>query len=283
MRRYKISHETIYAFSGDVQFLPHTLRLRPRESHELRIENSGLNISPAATIRWYRDVEGNSVATASFIEDSNKLIIKSEVVISHYDEIPHNFLVADHAVDYPFEYEEEEKVLLLPYMLSSFVVNNKSLTDWVRDLWHPNEKITTVGLLFRLNQRIFQMVDYCRREEEGVQQPEFTIAARSGSCRDSAYLFMAASRQLGLASRFVSGYLYSKYTTPQSGATHAWAEVFIPGAGWKGFDPTLGAIVGAEHIPVAVARMPESVPPIEGKFLGSSSAEMNVTVSVVEI
>lgn len=283
MKRYKILHQTNYDFSGSVQLLPHILRLRPRESHELRIESSTLDISPSATLRWQRDVEGNSVAIATFNSPAQRLTVNSEIIIQQHDHTPHDFLVADYAVDHPFSYNDEDQALLLPYMKQPANAENSLITDWVNGVWQPDDKIQTFALLLRLNQRIYQSVTYRRREEEGVQTAEQTLSSGSGSCRDSAYLFIAASRQLGFASRFVSGYIYSESEIIQSGSTHAWAEVFIPGAGWKGFDPTIGNIVGAEHITVAVARLPESVPPIAGSFHGPPGANMAVNVWVTEL
>ncbi|WP_075186560.1 transglutaminase family protein [Teredinibacter haidensis] len=286
MKRYKILHETHYNFYGPVQLQPHTLRLRPREGHELRIESSALDISPLATLRWHRDVEGSSVATATFNGSAQHLIIKSEIIIQQSDQAPHDFLVADYAVDYPFSYNNEEKVLLSPYMNPANSPETNVLTAWVDSIWQAGDKIQTFALLLRLNQRIYQFLTYRRREEEGVQSAEQTLSLGSGSCRDAACLFMAAARSLGFAARFVSGYSYCDAATMQSGqsgATHAWAEVFIPGAGWKGFDPTIGNIVGGEHIAVAVARLPESVPPIAGSFHGPPGADMVVNVWVTAL
>lgn len=283
MKRYKIKHQTNYDFPGMVQLLPHTLRLRPREGHELRIENSKLHIAPEAKLRWHRDAEGNSVATATFNTMTQNLIIDSEIIIQQYDLAPQDFLVADYAVDYPFVYQGEDKILLSAYMSESNGHGGKMLADWINRLWTFNEKIQTFELLLRLNQRIFQTVAYRRRDEEGVQSAGETLSCGTGSCRDSASLFITVARQLGFAARFVSGYLYSKSTTPQSGSTHAWAEVFIPGAGWKGFDPTIGNMVGADHITIAVARLPESVPPIAGEFYGAPGATMTVNVWVTEV
>ncbi len=285
MKRYSIVHETTYRFSGSVQLLPHTLRLRPREGHELRIESSTLDINPPANLRWQRDVEGNCVATATFMQMSPVLTINSEVVIQQYDQAPYDFLVADYAVDYPFRYSPEDSVLLSPY-LSQFGSGSVLLAEWMNFLMLPNEKLQTFGLLLRLNQRIFRMLNYRRRDEEGVQSAEQTLRLGSGSCRDYAGLFIEAARQLGFACRFVSGYLYSDATSSRagpSGSTHAWAEVFIPGAGWKGFDPTTGGIAGPEHIAVAVARLPAAVPPVAGAFLGVPGATLSVAVWVTEL
>lgn len=283
MKRYKIIHQTQYAFSGLVQLQPHTLRLRPREGHELRIESSALQIDPKATLRWRRDVEGNSVASASFTGDTDHLNINSEIVIQQYDQAPLDFVVADYAVDYPFRYLPEDQISLTPYMSMLPAGSPQPLLDWLACLWQPTEKIQTFTLLMRLNTAIFEGFSYQRREEEGVQSAEQTIGMNAGSCRDFACLFMAACQELGLAARFVSGYLHSPGAETQAGSTHAWAEVFIPGAGWKGFDPTNGTIVGAEHIAVAVARLPESIPPIAGSFLGAPGATMSVKVWVNEL
>ncbi len=280
MKRYKIVHQTAYDFSSMVQLLPHTLRLRPREGHDLRIESSKLDITPAATLRWQRDVEDNSVSIATFNTKTKKLNIQSETIIQKYDLSPHDFLLENYAVDYPFSYQHDDRILLSPYMNFEAYDDSFLLNDWVDGLWKYGEKVQTFDLLLRLNQRIYQTISYCRREEEGVQSAEFTLKNKSGSCRDSASLFMAAAQKLGFAARFVSGYIYSDVAIAQSGATHAWAEVFIPGAGWKGFDPTVGSIVGPDHIAIAVARRPESIPPIAGTFFGTPGAVMTVNVWV---
>ncbi|AZZ94865.1 transglutaminase family protein [Hahella sp. KA22] len=283
MKRYKIGHETTYSFSGLVQLYPHTLRLRPREGHELRIESSRLDISPPATLRWHRDVEGNSVSVASFIDKVKRLRIYSEVLIQKYDLAPLDFLVADYAVDYPFHYLDEDRAVLAPYIDDACGADNVGLSDWINKLWRHGETVQTISLLLRLNHHIFQTIAYRKREEEGVQSAERTLYLGSGSCRDSANLFMASARRLGFAARFVSGYIYVNGMSMQVGSTHAWAEVFIPGAGWKGFDPTRGTIVGAEHIAVAVARLPESIPPIAGDFFGVPGSSMEVNVRVTDI
>lgn len=280
MKRYKIVHRTCYSFTGSVQLGVHTLRLRPREDHELRIESSVLNIHPAASLRWHRDVEGNSVTEATFSSPASQLVIESEILIQQFNQSPLDFLVADYATNFPFNYSAEDIVLLSPYLKSAQNYDTEPLLIWLSTLWHPGENIQTYGLLQRLNQKIKNSFRYQRREEPGVQNPSETLALKSGSCRDTANLFMEAARLLGLAARFVSGYVYSSEISNTAGSTHAWVEVFIPGAGWKGFDPTSGNIVGADHIAVAVARLPESVPPVSGSFIGSGGASLEVGVWV---
>jgi transglutaminase-like putative cysteine protease len=283
MRRYKILHRTYYNFSGPVWLEPHSLRLRPREDHELHIESSTLEITPAATLRWHRDVEDNSVAIATFTSPTNKLSIESEVVIQQYNQTPLDFLLANDATDYPFAYTSEDWVVLAPYTNFVGAMPNVLLSESVAKLWQPGERLQTYALLQRLCTHIHQNLAYRLREEPGVQSAADTLFWGTGSCRDFANLFMEAARHLGLAARFVSGYLHAPPSPVNFGATHAWAEVYLPGAGWKGFDPTTGEIVGNTHIAVAVARLPESVPPVAGSFVGPPGANLDVGVWVTEL
>ena len=280
MQRYKIDHRTYYNFSGMVNLGPHILRLRPREDHELRIESTHLKLTPPATLRWYRDVEGNSVAIATFALATNQLIVENEVIIQQFNENPLEFLVADYAVNYPFAYLADDLVLLAAYIKTTEPSTRELLTAWMANVWQPTEPIQTYTLLQRLGSHIFQTLCYRLREEPGVQTVQQTLSYGTGSCRDFAVLFMEAARCLGLAARFVSGYLHAPPSSVNYGSTHAWAEVYLPGAGWKGFDPTTGTIAGTDHIAVAVARLPESVPPIEGSFVGPPGANMAVGVWV---
>lgn len=283
MQRYKILHRTYYTFSAEVWLESHALRLRPREGHELRIESATLNITPNATLRWFRDVEDNSVAIASFDSHTNQLLIESETIIQQFNENPLDFLVADYAINYPFSYKPEDSILLAPYQRISEHTDINLLAEWVAKLWQPGESIQTYTLLQRLCLHIQQSLSYQLREEPGVQSVADTLSRNTGSCRDSAFLFMEAVRHLGLASRFVSGYLHTPPSATNYGSTHAWAEVFLPGAGWKGFDPTIGQVVGTDHFAVAVARLPESVPPVSGSFIGPPGSSLNVGVWVTEV
>lgn len=283
MQRYRIHHRTAYYFSEAVQLGEHELRLRPREGHDLRIESSTLEISPQATLRWRRDVESNSVATASFSIEADVLEIKSEVIIQQYNEDPLDFLLFDYAVQFPFEYEDEYSILLDPYLKPRNETFSDALISWVNEIWQPEEDIQTYSLLERIAKQIFETFQYQVREEPGVQTAEETLQKGTGSCRDFASLMIAATRHLGLAARFVSGYMYTPTSSHIFGTTHAWMEVFLPGAGWKGFDPTIGEIAGKDHFPVAVARIPESVPPVEGSFFGIPGTRLEVGVLVEEL
>ena len=278
MQRYKILHHTYYNFTVEVQLEPHVLRLRPREGHELHIESSTLEIIPPAILLWHRDVEGNSVATATFDIPANQLAIISEVIIQQFNEDPLNFHVSDYAIDYPFSYIPNDKILLSPYMEPVAGSTKDLMIYLISNVWQPGKPIQTYTLLQSLNAHIHETLSYWQREEPGVQTPEQTLSYGTGSCRDFAMLFMEATRYLGLASRFVSGYLYEPALMDKPGSTHAWAEVYLPGAGWKGFDPTIGEVAGADHFAVAVARVPESIPPVAGTYIGPPDSSLDVGV-----
>ncbi|MDD2790049.1 MAG: transglutaminase family protein [Sulfurimonas sp.] len=283
MPRYKIIHRTYYNYSDFVQLGTHSLRLRPRENYELHVNSFALKITPEAKIFWHRDVEGNSVAIADFKASTQQLFVESEVILEQFNESPLNFLVAEYALSYPFVYEAEERFLLSAYMLLPEEATRTLLNDWIFNVYKSSEAIETYTLLQNLTEYIYKTLRYQAREEEGVQSVEETLSLGSGSCRDFALLLMEAVKCLGLAARFVSGYLYAPLMASEVGSTHAWAEVYIPGAGWRGFDPTIGNIVGRDHIPVAVSRLPESVPPISGTFAGVAESTLDVGVWVSQI
>ncbi len=283
MQRLKIVHRTTYEFASEVSLAAHTLLLRPRECHELRIESSALSISPPASLRWHRDIEDNSVAIATFDGMTRRLTIDSEVVVRQYNQAPMDFLVADFAVDYPFVYPPDDEMLLRPYMRGAGQDFDVVPGDWLMGLLSPGETIQTFALLNRLNAAIHQRMRYLAREAPGVQTPAQTLALGCGSCRDLAALFLASARQLGFAARFVSGYLHVGDSQQLAGATHAWAEVYLPGAGWKGFDPTVGLVAGTDHIAVSVARVPDTVPPVAGAFVGPPGADLQVGVRVTAL
>jgi transglutaminase-like putative cysteine protease len=282
MKRYKIIHRTYYNYTERVSLGAHHLLLRPREDHELRIESFSLQVTPDAKIYWHRDVEGNSVAIANFSNPTQQLTIESEVVIQQYNESPLDFLVADYAINYPFSYHESDQFLLSPYRVLPDENTRILLNNWIFDVWQTGEAVQTYTLLQRLTATIHNTLEYKVREEPGVQSAEETLSLGSGSCRDFALLFMEAVKCLGFAARFVSGYLHAPLMSNQVGSTHAWAEVYLPGGGWKGFDPTIGDIVGTDHIPVAVSRLAEAVPPISGSYAGAAESKMDVGVWVSE-
>ncbi|MFZ4703504.1 MAG: transglutaminase family protein [Candidatus Methylumidiphilus sp.] len=285
MRRLQIKHVTAYEFAEPVTLLPHTLMLRPREGKDIRIESANLAIVPAHRLQWQRDVYDNDVALATFTEPAKLLSIDSRLVLQHYDDQPLDFLVADYAVRYPFQYAHAERADLAPYLSALFEQDGSELNAWLGQFWQPGQVVETYLLLEWINKAIATGFAYRQREEPGVQSPAATLAGNSGSCRDFATLLIESCHHLGLAARFVSGYVYSPVPVAGSGATHAWAEVYLPGTGWKGFDPTSGQLVGNDHIALAVGRHPESLPPVAGAFQAATPQlpVMSVAVEVVEI
>jgi transglutaminase-like putative cysteine protease len=283
MQRLRIKHLTEYIFPEPVTLNNHRLLLRPREGHDVRIETSKLEITPAYNIKWQRDVFDNSLAIVSFLERADKLTIASEVVIQHYEQTPYDFVVEDYAVNYPFAYAADEQVDLKAFQQPIFFNDQDNVNSWLQTLDLNGMK--TFSLLLKLNQSISRQFRYQMREDPGVQSPSTTLSQRSGSCRDYATLFIEACRCLGLASRFVSGYLHAPATEAGNATTHAWVEVYLPGTGWKGFDPTSGEVTSNRHIAVAVARNPESIPPISGSFVGpgliTPIMQVNVQVNLL--
>lgn len=280
MHRIRIQHLTEYLFSSPVTLNPHRLLVRPREGHDVRIESSRLEISPAYNIKWYRDVFDNSLALVSFLQPANRLTIASDVVIQHYEDTPLNFSLEDYAVSYPFTYKEGERIDLAAFQQPVFANDQPMVQRWLQDIGLYSGIMETLSLESKLNHAIHSQFRYRVREQAGVQSPAQTLSLGSGSCRDYATLFIEACRCLGLASRFVSGYLHAPATEAGNASTHAWAEVYIPGKGWLGFDPTVGEVAGNRHIAVAVARNPESVPPVSGSFIGPNRYAPRMVVNV---
>lgn len=285
MRRLKISHLTEYRYASEVSLQPHRLLLRPREGPDLHIESSMLMISPRHTVKWHRDVFDNAAAVVDFLEPTQNLSITSEVIIQHFDENPLDFVIEDYAVNHPFNYSLQEEVDLQPFLLPVYPDNESIIRNWLRQAGLGETPKQTYTLLDTLNRLIAGRFVYVVREESGVQTPAQTLGWGNGSCRDFAVLFLETCRHLGLASRFVSGYSHLPSAEGWSATTHAWAEVYLPGAGWKGFDPTSGEVAGSHHIPVAVARHPENVSPVVGSFWGINGPPpaLIVDVRVIEL
>jgi transglutaminase-like putative cysteine protease len=283
--KIRIQHRTTYHYKEPVSFGQHRIMVRPREGHDVHIESSILEIHPAHTIRWMRDVNGNSLAKVDFTNPAEKLTFYSEVVLNQYDTNPLDFILEQSAVNYPFVYNPDSLPELTPYMAILYPRDTASLRDWLARFWKPGDRIQTIALLQDVTENIFKTFKYQRRDEAGVQTPSETLKKNSGSCRDFATLLLEACRCWGLAARFVSGYMQCEATEAGGASTHAWTEVYLPGAGWKGFDPTSGIMTGAQYVPVAVSRNPENAAPIAGSFRGGPDVfkSIQVDVSVIEV
>ena len=280
MKRIEIRHITRYSFGSGVRLGAHTLLLRPREGHDVRIASSTLNIVPAAMLTWRRDLYDNVMGVATFGEQPVvELSIESRLEVELYDTMPLDFLVEDHALHFPFTYGLHEQTALRPY-LEPVYNDHQQLTVWLASYRQAPRGSETFAILDRMNRQIHAELAYEVREEAGVLPPAETLRRGKGSCRDTAALLLESCRRLGIAARFVSGYVHGPATEAGGAASHAWAEVYLPGAGWKGFDPSSGSIVGPDHIPVAVHHHPEAVPPVAGTFTGPQGLSPALAVDV---
>jgi len=283
MKKIRIVHHTEYHYNQPVTFGPHRAMLRPREGHDLFIIKGSLVTEPASSIRWVRDFHGNSVALITFSEPSSKLRVLSEVLVELHEVVDLECPIAQEATTYPFAYPDTESLEMAPFLVPSYPHDTKAIHAWLLAIYTPGEVVPTHQLLDRLNTRIFESFKYERREEAGVQMPCETLAKGSGSCRDFAVFMMEAARCWGFAARFVTGYI--QMNEGQHGATHAWTEIYLPGEGWRGYDPTNNKPAGLEHVTVGVARVHEKAAPLSGAWIGDASAfeRMDVSVQVVEV
>jgi transglutaminase-like putative cysteine protease len=281
--KLRIRHRTTYRYRKPVSLRPHRLMLRPRESRELRLLSIDLSVEPPAHVTWAQDVAGNMVATAVFQTMVDNLIIDS-VAELELDAVPWPvFDVAASAIFYPFRYSDDEWTDLGALAAAQYPDTTGRLREWAQAFVrsHPTD---TLSLLKDINAGISACISYRSRDDEGTQSPAETLERGSGSCRDLAVLFIEAVRSLGFGARIVSGYLHNpEQNVPGSeGAetTHAWAEVYVPGAGWITFDPTNRSVGGVNLIPVAVGRDIRQVMPVAGSFVGMSDAFEGMSVEV---
>jgi transglutaminase-like putative cysteine protease len=254
----------------------------PRGSHELRILASSLRCTPEAQVAWSQDVFGNVIATAHFETPSTELVIESHASIEQCASAWPVFLIAPGAHSYPFRYDEAEATDLAGFLAPRRDDRDGALADWARSFIY-SAPTDTLSLLKDINNGVLANVTYRTRDEEGTQRPSETLALGSGSCRDIAALFIAAMRHLGIGARAVSGYLYDpEAPSADAGSTHAWAEVYLPGAGWIAFDPTHQRVGSAHLVPVAVARSNDQIMPVTGGYFGAAEdfKTMEVRVSV---
>jgi transglutaminase-like putative cysteine protease len=286
--RLRLLHTTEYRYREGVKLGEHRAMLRPRQGHDLHIDSATLEVEPRAVIRWTRDIYGNSLATLLFGIDgpptTTRLRIHSEAVLTLYPDVFDRCELGGVACRYPFQYPAETQLEIVPYRIPSYPHDSRAVLAWLGDVYQPGTSADTLELLGRLNHTIHRDLEYRHREDPGVQLPCDTLERRSGSCRDYAVLMMEAARHLGFAARFVTGYV--QLAVGQHGATHAWTEIFLPGLGWQGFDPTNDKPAGVEHVAVAVARSQEQAMPITGSFAGPAGAfealDVVVRVEAVE-
>ena len=284
MKTLTVHHTTAYSYAQPVSFGEHRLMFRPRDSHDMRLLETHLAISPPAKVRWLHDVFGNSIAVATFSEPATELRFESDFRLEHYGVSETDFPLDATAETYPFQYAADELPDLMPCIQRRYPDAEGKLDAWVKT-FYSGEPVSTQELLIGITHAIRQQLVYQPRAEFGTQMPSETLSTGTGSCRDYALLMMEAVRTLGLGARFVTGYLYDMAADVPGGlvggaATHAWAQVFLPGAGWTEFDPTNGIIGGENLIRVGVARDPLQAVPLQGTFEGPGNASLGMTVDV---
>jgi transglutaminase-like putative cysteine protease len=279
----KIQHKTVYRFRQPVSFRPHRLMLRPRESRDLRLMSHTLAITPTALVTWAHDVFSNAVATATFATMADVLVIDSVADILLNAAPWPVFDIAASAISYPFRYSDEEWTDLGALTIQQYPDQERRLHNWTRGfiLSNPTD---TLSLLKDLSVGVAERINYQSREIEGTQSPIQTLDRGWGSCRDFAVLFAEAARSLGFGARIVSGYLYNpdqdRVGSTGAGSTHAWVDVYLPGAGWITFDPTNRSVGGVNLIPVAVARDIRQAMPVSGSFVGMTDAFQSMSIEV---
>lgn len=291
MQVLSIVHRTEYTYRQPVRFGEHKLLFRPRDSHDMRLVDSRLTIRPASTVWWMHDVFSNSVAVARFEDPAERLFFESVIVVEHYAINAPVFEIADHARYLPFAYPIED-LQDLGRTAVRHHPDDGVIEAWARSFF-SGDRTETLDLLGRMTENVRAEFTYLPRDEEGVQTPVETLTRRRGTCRDFALLMMEAVRSLGLAARFVTGYVFDPAVDPGGqvgqgpiqggGATHAWVQVYLPGAGWVEYDPTNGIIGGQNLIRVGVARDPSQAIPLQGSYFGPADAfiEMKVAVDVL--
>jgi transglutaminase-like putative cysteine protease len=279
-----IHHKTTYRFRQPVTIWPHRLMLRPRESRELRLISSNITLEPAAALSWAQDVYGNAVATATFDAMSDCLVIDSSASLELDAVAWPVFDIAASAISFPFRYSDDEWTDLGSLAVPQYPDPSARLRSWVQG-YVRSTPTDTLALLKDISAGVPGTIRYQIREDEGTQSPIQTLDRGWGSCRDLAVLFAEAVRSLGFGARIVSGYLYNpvqdrRVGSSGTGSTHAWAEVFVPGAGWITLDPTNRSVGSFNLIPVAVARDIRQAMPVTGSFVGMTDAFLGMSVEV---
>ena len=271
-----LNHVTHYRYDRRVNLSPQVVRLRPAPHSRTRILSYSLRVEPAKHfINWMQDPFANHLARLVFPEPTREFKVTVDLVAEMSVLNPFDFFLEPHAENFPFEYDADSRRELQPYLAKSELTPRfKAFVESIPR--HPEkDRVRTIDFLVGINQRLQNDISYLIRMEPGVQTPEVTLTNGSSSCRDSGWLLVQTLRHLGLAARFVSGYLIQlkadvKALDGPSGSEtdftdlHAWCEVYLPGAGWIGLDPTSGLLAGEGHVPVACTPEPSTAAPVSG-------------------
>jgi transglutaminase-like putative cysteine protease len=277
-----VRHVTTYHYKQPVAFGEHRMMLRPRDDDDQKVLESELRITPEPSqLTWTKDIFGNHVATACFADRASELRFDSTM---HLDHAPGDFHAADiddFARTYPFAYAAEDSSDLARFIAP--LSPRPELDRWAAKFLRQDGSADTRELLVDLTRTITQNFKHVARHEKGTQDPIKTLKLGSGSCRDLAVLMIAALRSLGIAARFVSGYLNlddDDDDRVMDGNTHAWVQVYVPGPGWVDFDPSNGMVGNRNLVRVAVVREPREAIPLQGTWIGTASDHLAMNVAV---
>ncbi|KFL29508.1 transglutaminase [Devosia riboflavina] len=279
----RVRHTSTYAYSKPVGFGQHRLMFRPRDSYDQRLLSTALSVSPnPKEVKWMLDPFGNCVTAVTFDSMATELRFETEITVDHRPSAGPDFSIDTSAKTWPLLYPEG----MVPDLAPCIRVHHPSteLEKWARGFTRAGMETELGHLLMTMTVGIKESFVYSRRMTPGTQAPELTLSQRKGTCRDFAWLMIEACRALGLAARFVTGYVYVPTRDGKflrgGGATHAWVQVFLPGAGWLEFDPTNGILGSRDLIRVGVAREPSQARPLTGNFIGSRDSYMGMKVEV---
>ena len=280
-----VQHVTTYRYRRPVGFGEHRMMFRPRDCVDQRLVSWTVGITPEpAVLRSIPDAFGNIITLASFTRRSRELRVENRLVVDHAATLMDAARVAPYARSWPFTYDLDDMIDLARVMERHYPDPEHRVDAWARSLLPESRTGSTLDVLMAMTRAIKHDFTYCARYEEGVQDPARTLALQAGTCRDYAVLMMEAVRALGMASRFVTGYIYSPAVEGRvnqgGGATHAWVEVFVPGCGWVDFDPTNGIVGSRDLIRVASVREPRQAVPLAGTWTGFPADSLGMTVSV---
>jgi transglutaminase-like putative cysteine protease len=283
MTLYTVKHITEYRYRRPVGFGEHQLMFRPRDSYDQRLVEAELSVEPEASgVRWIHDVFGNCVAHVAVAQPAPVLRFASRIIVEHTPQAGPEFSTDDAALTHPFTYDPEEAPDLESTIRPRYP--HDDVDRFARRFLHPRGRTDTGRLLMTLCYAIHESFGYNRRHEPGTQPPAVTLQLRRGTCRDFALLMMETVRTLGFAARFVTGYVYvpsrDRSGIRGGGSTHAWCQVYLPGAGWVEFDPTNGIVGNRDLIRVAVTRDPRQAIPLAGSYRGEAADFEGMTVQV---
>jgi len=276
-----IRHVTTYRYRQPVAFGEHRMMLRPRDDGDQRVLECGLDITPPPShLAWTQDSFGNHVATARFADPAAELRFESTVSIDHASGIFQAADIADFAKTYPFSYPAEQQADLARFVAAP---RCPEVEHWAAGFLRGDGCADTYALLVGMTQTIKQTFRHVARHQKGTLPPVQTLTLASGSCRDLAVFMIAALRSLGIAARFVSGYLNLADRDEDNvtgGNTHAWVQAYIPGPGWVDFDPSSGIVGNQNLVRVAVVPEPREAIPLQGTWIGSASDHLAMQVAV---